>query len=756
MAYRSTKARITGKIKSGGFNQPDNTLAKAIDTGAGIMSKGILKKAEEDRLEAREEKKRAAAAARSLAAAQSKKEEAARKNQRIVNSIATRFGVELQNTGAMAHIMNEVEIHGTEAINVIQRDVNDKKFNLTDVEITEEVVTGHSPDQAPPFRLRPAEDGSMRTTLDIPQETDDLLASSEDYFTDEQNRSNRAELESYNNTNYNDQQLKKGEVKTVTTTSQGFAFDPAAKKVEEVDFTNIQSVADVDGMLRNIKVNNTTYSPTALQELKNMRSAFYAKEGAAWITEASGSKDKAYAAMQQFQAIGDTVNSNIAKGIYTGWMNQEKPYDGLLDPTSFIGKSSQELRDTKAVATSMGAPIDGFDIIDNLIKSTDIIEADEEAQKYITGASSYDKTVSQIEAALQSGDYTADSTLISHLNNIARKQQKQEIESNVGTKGVIAVDGLYRDPETNEQRFAIILRYPDGTSKLRKDGTEVEYTPLSTEEAKAFAKLSVQTNTYAQELSTSATAIAEGLRNSENVIQIARSDERVRNAGGSVAQFITSFARGGDSVLSVVQDAFDDNGPDYVLTEQDLRSKLKARGISEGVLTAALSDKVSGLADKTARFEAGILALVFRSGRMEGQAGNAMSNKDFERLNEMLNVKGGIEAFETTVRGYMKDKILSYDDKAMSQDATGAIASFKELFKWSPVEEAMSFEDLVTKRDEDTLTAAYQATMGVTNTTRPSATIPQGAKKALTADPSLRKAFDEKYGAGEAAKVLGD
>ena len=128
-------------------------LAKAIDTGAGIMAKGIMTRAAEEREEKRIAKREAAAEAKRLAAAQAKKEAAARKNQRIANSIATRFGVEPQNTGAMAHIMNEVEIHGTEAISVIQRDVDDKKFTLPDVEVTEEFVTGASPNQAPPIRL---------------------------------------------------------------------------------------------------------------------------------------------------------------------------------------------------------------------------------------------------------------------------------------------------------------------------------------------------------------------------------------------------------------------------------------------------------------------------------------------------------------------------------------------------------------------------------------------------------------------------
>jgi hypothetical protein len=745
MSYKKTKASLKSRMSSGDFVQQDFSAAQqGIMAGANIIAQGMKDKYKERR----EEEKRKAAAAAKKAAASRKAEQEAQKNLRIATSIATRFGVELQNTGAMAYIMNEVEIHGTDAIGVVQRDVDDKKFQLPTEEITEEYVTGARADQAPPMRLSPNPDGSPRTTLSLGEDIDDLEAT-EPSLAD----ASRSAAESA----FSPQQLYKGKVQTETTTSQGFEFNPNGRRPEDIDFTQIQSVADVDGQLRNIMVNDIEVADNAMSELKNMRSTFYARESAAWISEASEGMDEAFAAMQRFGAEGNDGDYQIAKGIYTGWLNKTKPYEGLLDPEGFIGKSAQELRDTRAVARSLGASSGDFGVINGLITSTELVEADAKAQAYITDSSSYNRTVSQIEAALQSGDYTASSPLITHLNNVARKQQKQEIlaSSPAAANGAIAVDGLYTDPETGEKRFAVIMRSPDGTSKLR-DGTEVEYMPLTEEEAKAFFKLPVQTIAYTQELNTAATAIAEGLRTSENVIQIARSDERVRNAGGSLAQFVTRFARGGDSVLSVVQDMFKDAGPDYVLTEQELRRQLKSRGISEGVLTAALSDNVQSLADKTARFEAGILALVFRSGGMEGQSGNAMSNKDFERLSLMLDVDGGIEAFETTVRNYMKDKILSYDDKALLNDTTGPIAEFKGRFKWSPVEGVMSFEDLVSKRNESTLTTAYQSTMGFANTTSPAPTIPQGAIDALTADPSLRSIFDEKYGAGEAAKVLGD
>lgn len=239
MAYSATKARITGKIAAGGFNQPDNTLAKAIDTGAGIMAQGIMKRGEEEREEKRIAKREAAAEAKRLAAAQRAKEAEAKKNQRIATSIATRFGIEPTNTAAMAYVINEVEIHGPDAIGVIQKDFDDRKVNLPEETVIEDFVTGARPDQAPPMRLSPNPDGSMRTTLDIGEAIDDLEATGSPAAS-----AARSAAES----RFSPQQLNKGEVQTATTTSQGFAFDPNAKK-SEIDWMSV-SQKDVENLRR--------------------------------------------------------------------------------------------------------------------------------------------------------------------------------------------------------------------------------------------------------------------------------------------------------------------------------------------------------------------------------------------------------------------------------------------------------------------------------------------------------------------------
>ena len=110
MAWSSTKARVTGKIAAGGFKQPDNTLAKAIDTGAGIMAKGIMTRAAEEREEKRIAKREAAAEAKRLAAAQAKKEEAAKKLARNAKVLAQDFTGTTDNAAAVTYFQNQLEL----------------------------------------------------------------------------------------------------------------------------------------------------------------------------------------------------------------------------------------------------------------------------------------------------------------------------------------------------------------------------------------------------------------------------------------------------------------------------------------------------------------------------------------------------------------------------------------------------------------------------------------------------------------------
>ena len=256
---------------------------------------------------------------------------------------------------------------------------------------------------------------------------------------------------------------------------------------------------------------------------------------------------------------------------------------------------------------------------------------------------------------------------------------------------------------------------------LNGKGTVTLMSPIMTE---AFTKAKAQMQKDTMAIANNSANISEALRNSELAISIAENSPMVRNAGGSFAQFATRLVRGTESAFTVAGSLLSNSnksGLDQAtgetvtyITEADFLESMKSKGKDKSFLDAIVSQDVQKLADETSRFEATMIILAFRSGRIEGQSGNAMSNKDFERLTQMLETKGSVTAFTEQLRGYMKSKVQNYDDKVKATMGSNSIpGSFKYDYGFYPVTSPLTFSEFVQRRNEPDLTTAYQNTMAV-------------------------------------------
>ena len=256
---------------------------------------------------------------------------------------------------------------------------------------------------------------------------------------------------------------------------------------------------------------------------------------------------------------------------------------------------------------------------------------------------------------------------------------------------------------------------------LNGKGTVTLMSPIMTE---AFTKAKAQMQKDTMAIANNSANISEALRNSELAISIAENSPMVRNAGGIFAQFATRSVRGTESAFTVAgsllsnsnQSGLDQATGETVtyITEADFLEGMKSKGKDKSFLDAIVSQDVQKLADETSRFEATMIILAFRSGRIEGQSGNAMSNKDFERLTQMLETKGSVNAFTEQLRGYMKSKVQNYDDKVQATMGSNSIpGSFKYDYGFYPVTSPLTFSEFVEKRNEPDLTTAYQNTMNI-------------------------------------------
>ena len=641
MSLRSTKSRIQGKIASGGFNQPDNTLAKAIDTGAGIMAKGIMTRAAEEREEKRIAKREAAAEARRLAAAQAKKEEEARKNQRIASSIALRFGIDPKNAQGMAYVTNEVEIHGTDAIGVIQKDFEDGKAYTTDVEVTEEFVTGASPNKAPPMRVFPNPDGSMRTTLDVGEELDDLEATDPEYA--------KARREYLLDGRLNPQQLDKGDVQTATTTSQGFEFDPLAKN-SEIDWMSV-SQTDVENLRRLHTSGEQVLDEQDLKVLALYESDFEAAD-AAKITAENVEISRNILSMEidglqgVLEATDDVYNKDmkvLAEKLLKKKQDDiqtEKDEDAAAQALDFsrslVGKDADELKriqasgsytqEEKAEAAAQLAALPGepFDITDyDDVKDATI-------QTIIAAKGTDPKKVTALQALLSNRASTAPKVdtksqdyLITYLDEAGQKQS---------TVAKMAADGS---------------GFVDLTSLkpvVPAEGTQPVNMELQSDLYDNIVKINTS---LIKPLKQQRVAMVTTLASAKKLDDLARDNETIlTTVGGKIPAVLK---RVGLETKALV-DMFNGSGSvEGTLSTLDQRFNQYINDSS-----------LSGTARAAALFQAEKIKMAFMFAASSlGQSGQGLSDKDFQRALDILDQGSDYKTFSMNMRSQMQSVILT-------------------------------------------------------------------------------------------------
>ena len=722
MSLRSTKSRISGKISAGGFKQPDNTLAKAIDTGAGIMAKGIMTRAAEEREEKRIAKREAAAEARRLAAAQAKKEAAAKKLARNAKVLALDFTGTTDNAAAVTYFQNQLELMDGDVGAVVTSTENRvKSGQLEFVPPTTEMVD--TPFQGPnvPANAELADFGGRVGSNKYKDGKPITLGDLPNISTNEKNSSSLRTQADEMNTMFG--HLAEGttlpEDGSVEVNKAGeVRIKPFGETPEDIDISGIKTFADWQAFGSNLRANPTKYTEAWRKEYENRGNQLFRE----YLVTADANELKTSIAVDP--NMDESKKTTIENAIT---IKQSGQWQDIIAPSNLAGKSSADINNLIIVAKASGATDADVSLATQISDEIKKVEDLPTYKKYGDEANNYNSTLKQIELAKTD---EAGEEIISRLESLAAAQQRGEIAKQNGVPGQKVYEAVVTRPD-GVQAFMLVVEKPGAEGKVQMlDSTGrplvegKDYTFLRTiegEESKALHKISVQTNKYNQEAQTAKVAIVEGLINSEQALAFAREDPRVRNASGDVAQAITNFVRSGSGVLQVMESLFEGQADDYMVTEEQFRAAVakNAPNASGDLVDAIVSGDVQELGDKTAMFEASMLSLVFRAGRMEGQSGNAMSNKDFERLSEMLNVKGGYEAFEQTLRTFMADKIRVFDVKAQGV-LTGPPNDFKAMYGYLPILQPTTFSDFVTQYAETTedtkLTEAYQNTVSYSPT----------------------------------------
>lgn len=512
----------------------------------------------------------------------------------------------------------------------------------------------------------------------------------------------------------------KGDIPWETLNDNNFAgfarkFPDFKKEIEEIAIANTRGIFKPDNIANFTVAQLKSYETSALPGIEGYRSL---------ITDTLKQKEQ-----EQYQDISD------------------KSTDELIALTQNTLGYNQDVRD---MATNMvsARKEQGFDINALDASSIDVLKAMESDNRIPQVNRDLIKNLREgKESSSQSFRYYAEkvsnqSEAITALDLAMSENAPIEVITKLTalkdnhTKAKTIADRRLAGQNINAIEDAVITM-PDGTKKYIQakyseagglvpldESLEGTVTLMSPFMAEAFTKAKAQMQKDTMAIANNSANISEALRNSELAISIAENSPMVRNAGGVLAQFSTRLFRGTESAFNVAgsllnksnQSGLDQATGETVtyITEADFLEGMKSTGKDKSFLDAIVSQDVQKLADETSRFEATMIILAFRSGRIEGQSGNAMSNKDFERLTQMLETKGSVTAFTEQLRGYMKSKVLNYDDTVLATMGSNSIpASFKEEYGFYPVTSPLTFSEFVEKRNEPDLTTAYQNTMAV-------------------------------------------
>ena len=169
-----------------------------------------------------------------------------------------------------------------------------------------------------------------------------------------------------------------------------------------------------------------------------------------------------------------------------------------------------------------------------------------------------------------------------------------------------------------------------------------------------------------------------------------------------------------------------ENG-DLVLTQEAFEQDLMVQGVLRpGETLDDVVARIQGqgnldLATQKQLFESKLLLAAFRMGRLEGQQGNAMSNRDFEKLMQIIRpTRSNVAAFKSQIGDYFRGRLNILNANADNFLNAGQVQSFIGEYGYSPFvnmeNPVVYMEDYLTNSQNrgatDEMRAGYEFVMG--------------------------------------------
>ena len=188
--------------------------------------------------------------------------------------------------------------------------------------------------------------------------------------------------------------------------------------------------------------------------------------------------------------------------------------------------------------------------------------------------------------------------------------------------------------------------------------------------------------------------VVRGVRLFGDIANIVDEEPRVLTSAAGLTVSIDSVFKEVSVGLSILDDLMQraptNADGERVVTLNEVQAQLRSQGLlqpGQNLETLATTgiDSVQGLVQRKQIFEAKMILFAFRAGGLEGQSGQAMSNRDFDRLKEMIGTGRTPAAFMIGLQGYVQDSIDGVRTMYGRFGENADLRSFEQRHRYSPL-----------------------------------------------------------------------
>lgn len=326
-----------------------------------------------------------------------------------------------------------------------------------------------------------------------------------------------------------------------------------------------------------------------------------------------------------------------------------------------------------------------------------------------------------------------------------RTGDKNKIDQAAGRlNGIINVKARASGQNQNAEPLSFVRVKPDGTPEYVQgirvntgDGFAMQDAsgkPLDTaagwrvetkDEREAYEAIyKTRQNEFAK-YNTDVAGVADALRLTGQLSAVVDKDPRVLTNVAGITKKLQGFATEVNTAFDVVQTLMRNRDANMPLSMREVEASLREGGVLkpnqtlEQFANQAVPDVVNigsdarALATATSIFQSKLLLTAFRVGALEGQGGNAMSNKDFDRIVQIVKNSSNAATFKQGLSDYMYGRVQNINDRAsaLNTDTEGSVARFKERYGYSPLAAVKTMDQLVDARGDADLKQGFRSVM---------------------------------------------